>query len=69
MVAEKSKQTEGDLVPIALRIPADMNDELEHLAQFVRGGKSELIRRCVVSGLPVVKVQRGIHIPKGGSNK
>jgi hypothetical protein len=68
MSAEKSMLAE-ELVPAAVKIPRSMNDRIEELAQFVRGGKSEVIRRAIQAGLPVVIVQRGIRIPERKSHK
>jgi hypothetical protein len=47
-----------DLVPTAVKIPRALLDRIEELAHFVRGGKSEVIRRAITAGLPVVIAQR-----------
>ena len=58
-----------ELVPTAVKIPTSLHARIEELAQYVRGGKSEVIRRAIMAGLPVVVTQRGIHIPAKGVNK
>jgi predicted DNA-binding protein len=68
MSGTKSKEVD-ELVPTAVKIPRAMNDRIEELAQFVRGGKSEVIRRAIQAGLPVVIVQRGIRIPERKTHK
>lgn len=68
MTAQKSIDSE-ELVPTAVKLPASLHGRIEDLAQYVRGGKSEVIRRAIMAGLPVVVTQRGIHIPERGSNK
>lgn len=68
MAAQKSNEPD-DLIPAAVKIPRSMNERIEELAQFVRGGKSEVIRRAITAGLPVVIVQRGIRIPERKSHK
>jgi hypothetical protein len=68
MTAQKSIH-DDELVPTAVKIPRSMNDRIEDLAHFVRGGKSEVIRRAILAGLPVVITQRGIRIPERRVNK
>jgi len=68
MTAKKSNESE-ELVPTAVKLPASLHARIEQLAQFVRGGKSEVIRRSIIAGLPVVIVQRGIRIPEGKIHK
>jgi hypothetical protein len=68
MTAQKSIHDE-ELVPTAVKIPRSMNDKIEELAHFVRGGKSEVMRRAILAGLPVVITQRGIRIPERRVNK
>lgn len=68
MTAQKSIHDE-ELVPTAVKIPRSMNEKIENLAHFVRGGKSEVIRRAILAGLPVVIMQRGIRIPERRSHK
>jgi hypothetical protein len=63
MTAKKSNESE-DLIPTACKIPRRLHERIEELAQYVRGGKSEVMRRAIMAGLPVVVTQRGIHIPK-----
>ncbi len=68
MPARKSNDPD-DLIPTAVKLPRSMSDRIEELAQFVRGGKSEVIRRAILAGLPVVITQRGIRIPERSSHK
>jgi hypothetical protein len=63
-MAHKKSNEPDDLIPTAVKIPRSMNDKIEELAQFVRGGKSEVIRRAILAGLPIVITQRGIRIPE-----
>jgi len=63
-MARKKSNAPDDLIPTAVKLPRAMSDRIEELAQFVRGGKSEIIRRAILAGLPVVITQRGIRIPE-----
>jgi len=68
-MAHKKSNEPDDLIPTAVKIPRSLNERIEELAQFVRGGKSEIIRRAITAGLPVVIMQRGIRIPERGFHK
>jgi hypothetical protein len=68
-MARKKSNDPDDLIPTAVKIPRSMNERIEELAHFVRGGKSEVIRRAILAGLPVVITQRGIRIPERSSHK
>ena len=68
-MAHKKSNEPDELVPTAVKLPRSMSDRIEELAQFVRGGKSEVIRRAILAGLPIVVTQRGIRIPEKGFNK
>jgi hypothetical protein len=67
--SEKKAALNNVLVPVAVKLPASLHDKICGLAQYVQGGKSEVIRRCIVTGLPIVIQQRGIHIPAKGGHK
>ena len=66
---KKKEPLKDALVPVAVKLPTSLHDKICGLAQYVQGGKSEVIRRCIVTGLPIVIQQRGIHIPAKGGHK
>lgn len=39
---------------VALRLPVPVLDEADRMADHVRGGRSEVLRRAIVRGLPHV---------------
>ena len=67
--SEKKQALNDALVPVAVKIPTSLHDRINDLAPFMRGGKSEVIRRSIVSGLPIVIQQRGVRIPAKGGDK
>ena len=57
------KQIESDLIPTAVKIPRALHARIEALAPYCRGGKSEVMRKALTAGLPIVIAQRSIRIP------
>ena len=49
---------------ISLKLPLDIWQHATDLGDHVRGGASEVLRRAIVSGLPLVEVQSRIVITK-----
>ena len=37
---------------VALRLPEPMLDDADRMADYVRGGRSEILRRAIALGLP-----------------
>jgi hypothetical protein len=69
VMQKQSPLAEGDLVAVAVKLPSALHDKICELAPFLRGGKSEVIRRALVTGLPLVITQRGIRLPAKGAHK
>jgi hypothetical protein len=66
---KKKEPLKDALVPVAVKLPGSLHDRICEVAPFMRGGKSEVIRRSIVSGLPIVIQQRGVRIPAKGGDK
>ena len=66
---KKKEPLKDALVPVAVKLPGSLHDRICEVAPFMRGGKSEVIRRSIVSGLPIVIQQRGVRIPVKGGDK
>jgi predicted DNA-binding protein len=49
------KDSQPSQVHIGAKIPAELNDRLNRMAEYVRGGKSEIVRRALAIGLPSVQ--------------
>jgi hypothetical protein len=49
---------------LSLKLPLDIWQHATDLGDHVRGGASEVLRRAIVSGLPLVEVQSRIVITK-----
>ena len=49
------KDSQPTQVHIGAKIPAELNDRLNRMAEYVRGGKSEVVRRALAIGLPSVQ--------------
>ena len=66
---KKKEPLKDALVPVAVKLPGTLHERICDVAPFMRGGKSEVIRRSIVSGLPLVIQQHGIRIPAKGGHK
>jgi hypothetical protein len=52
----KQPQTSNELVQTAVKLTANMAEQIGSLAEHVRGGKSEVMRRALAAGLPVLRI-------------
>jgi hypothetical protein len=46
---------------VSLKLPANLWDEANRMGDHVRGGASEVLRRAIKAGLPMVRVQSHIN--------
>ena len=50
---------------VSLKMPGSLYDQAAVLGDHVRGGTSEVLRRAITAGLPLVRVQSRVTISKG----
>lgn len=59
------KDSQPTQVHIGAKIPMELNVRLNAMAEHIRGGKSEVVRRALAIGLPTIQqaILEGINIP------
>jgi len=54
--------------PIGLRIPKQLHQQINDLAPFFKGGKSEIVRRSLIEGLRIVHETHTLSFPHQQNN-
>lgn len=69
MQSNTTQNTLPKKVYIGGKIPADLAKKIDELSLYIKGGKSEVLRRALCEGLPIVIDAHFLTFPMHLNNK